>query len=78
MRSKLTLSIDKDTIRKAKSLAKKKDTTVSGMFTEFIELHSQIEAKLNALEKLSGIVDTDIAAEPDEDYGNKIWKKHGW
>lgn len=37
MRSKLTLSIEIETIRKAKTLAGKKETTVSAMFSDFIE-----------------------------------------
>jgi len=78
MRSKLTLSIDKQTIRKAKSLARERDSTVSQMFTDFVEQSSRIEEKLNALEKVSGIVDADLAAESEQDYKDKIHKKHGW
>lgn len=78
MRSKLTLSVDKQTIRKAKALAKERDSTVSQMFTDFVNRTSQIEEKLNALEKVSGIVDADLAAEPEQEYKDKITKKHGW
>jgi len=78
MRSKLTLSIEKETIRKAKSLAGKKETTVSAMFSDFIERQSKIDQKLQALGQLSGMIEKNLAAEPREVFGEKSWKKHGW
>jgi len=78
MRSKLTLSIEKETIRKAKSLASKKETTVSAMFSDFIERQSKIDQKLQALDQLSGIIEKNLAAEPREVFVEKSWKKHGW
>jgi hypothetical protein len=78
MRSKLTLSIEKETIQKAKSLAGKKETTVSAMFSDFIERQSKIDQKLKALAHVSGMIDKNLAAEPREVFGEKSWKKHGW
>ena len=78
MRSKLTLSIEKEIIRKAKQLAAKNKATVSAMFTDFVELRSQTEDKLQALHEISGIVDSNLAAEPGDEYQIRNWKKHGW
>lgn len=78
MRTKLTLSLESTTISKAKKLAKTKESTVSQLFADFILKQSQLEEKTKALEKVSGLVDMDLAAEPDEDYKNHQLKKHGW
>jgi hypothetical protein len=78
MRSKLTLSVDRQSVLKAKELAKKRNTTVSRMFIDFIDQNSRIEQKLNALNKISGIVDADLAAEPETEYNRHRQKKHGW
>lgn len=78
MHSKLTLSIEKETIRKAKIIAGKKETTVSAMFSDFIERQCKIDEKLQALEQVSGMIEKDMAAEPREEFGEKNWKKHGW
>jgi len=78
MRSKLTLSIEKKTIRKAKELAKKKETTVSQLFADFIEQNSRMEEKMAALQEVSGIIDQPVAAEPGEDYEEHVQKKHGF
>lgn len=78
MRTKLTLSIEKKTIRKAKALAKKRETTVSQLFADFIEQNSRIEEKLAALNEVSGIIDQPIAAEPGIDYEEHSRKKHGF
>jgi hypothetical protein len=78
MRSKLTLSIEKKTINKAKQLAQKRGNTVSKMFADFIEETSRIEEKMDALREVSGIIDLPEAAEPDQEYAGHIRKKHGW
>lgn len=78
MKSKLTLSIHKESIVKAKELARKRNSTVSQMVEEYIERTSKIEEKLQAKERISGIVDADLAAEEGEEYSKKIHKKHGW
>jgi hypothetical protein len=78
MRSKLTLSVDRQSVLKAKELAKKRNTTVSRMFIDFIDQNSRIEQKLNALNKISGTVDADLAAEPETEYNRHRQKKHGW
>jgi len=78
MKSKLTLSIHKETIKKAKALAKQRNSTVSQMVEEYIERTSRIEEKLRAKEKISGIIDADLAAEEGDPYSEEISKKHGW
>ena len=78
MKSKLTLSIHKETIVKAKELARKRNSTVSQMVEEYFERTSKIEEKLRAKEKISGIIDADLAAEEGEEYSKEIIKKHGW
>lgn len=78
MKSKLTLSINKETIAKAKKLADERNSTVSQMVEEYIERTSQIEQKLRAKERISGIIDADLAADEEEQYTKEIMKKHGW
>ncbi|NBC05298.1 MAG: antitoxin [Bacteroidetes bacterium] len=78
MKSKLTLSIQKETIAKAKELAKKRNSTVSQMVEEYFERTSKIEEKLQAIENISGIVEADLAAEQGDQYSKEIIKKHGW
>lgn len=78
MKSKLTLSINKATIEKAKNLAKKRDSTVSQMVEDYIEHTSRVEEKLRAKEKISGIIDANLAANEEVEYSNEVYKKHGW
>jgi hypothetical protein len=78
MKSKLTLSIDENVIQEAKEFAKKNDTTVSQMFTDFVESQNKVQKKLAALNKISGSITANIAAEDGEDYGDHLNKKHGW
>lgn len=78
MKSKLTLSIHKETIAKAKELARNRNSTVSRMVEEFIERTSRIDEKLRVKENISGIIDADLAAKKDDQYSNEIHKKHGW
>jgi len=78
MKSKLTLSIQKETIAKAKELAKKRNSTVSQMVEDYIERTSRIDEKLRAKERISGIIDADLAAEEGKEYSKEIHKKHGW
>lgn len=78
MKSKLTLSIDKETIAKAKELARKRNSTVSKMVEEYFECTSRINEKLRAKESISGIIDADLAAEEGDQYSKEIIKKHGW
>jgi hypothetical protein len=78
MKSKLTLSIEANLIQEAKELAKENDTTVSQMFTDFVQSKKKMQKKLTALNKISGSITTDLAAEDGEDYGNHLHKKHGW
>lgn len=78
MKSKLTLSIHKETIAKAKELARKRNSTVSQMVEEYIERTSKIDEKLRAIESISGIVEADLAAEEGDQYSKEISKKHGW
>ncbi|MEX0845259.1 MAG: DUF6364 family protein [Balneolaceae bacterium] len=78
MKSKLTLSIDEEVILQAKELAKEKDSTVSQMFTDFVESQKKMQIKLTALNKVSGSITSNIAAEEGEDYVDHLNKKHGW
>lgn len=78
MKSKLTLSIEVNVIQEAKELAKKNNSTVSQMFTDFVESQKKMQKKLAALNKVSGSITTNIAAEGGEDYGDHLHKKHGW
>lgn len=78
MKSKLTLSIHKETIAKAKELARQRNSTVSKMVEEYIESTSRIDEKLRAKESISGIIDADLAAEEGDQYSKKVIKKHGW
>ncbi|HET8865382.1 MAG TPA: DUF6364 family protein [Gracilimonas sp.] len=78
MKSKLTLSIEGEVIKQAKELAKKNDSTVSQMFTDFVESQKKMQKKLTALNKISGSITANVAAEGGEDYGDHLHKKHGW
>lgn len=78
MKSKLTLSIQKETIAKAKELAKKRNSTVSQMVEEYFERTSKMEEKLRAIENISGIVEADLASEEGDQYSKEMNKKHGW
>lgn len=78
MKSKLTLSINKRTIAKAKKLARQNNSTVSQMVEDYIEQASKIGEKLRAKERVSGIIDADLAAEEGERYSEEVLKKHGW
>lgn len=78
MKKKLTLSIEENVIQKAKELAKKNDSTVSQMFSDFVESQKKMQKKLSALNKVSGVITRNIAAEDGEDYGDHLHKKHGW
>lgn len=78
MKSKITLSIQKETIAKAKELAKKRNSTVSQMVEEYFERTCKIEEKLQAIENINGIIDADLAAEEGDQYSKEIIKKHGW
>lgn len=78
MKSKLTLSIEKEAIVKAKELARRRNSTVSQMIEDYIERTDQIDKKLRAKERISGIIDSDLAADADVTYSNEVNKKHGW
>jgi|AntRauTorckE6833_2_1112554.scaffolds.fasta_scaffold20115_4 hypothetical protein len=78
MKSKLTLSIQQEIIRQAKELAKENDTTVSQMFSDFVESKKNMQKKMASLNKISGSITSNIAAEDGEDYGDHLHKKHGW
>jgi len=60
MKSKLTLSVDKQTVKKAKKLAKKRNSTVSQMFTDYVELNSLIGEKLRALNSVETRLVNDV------------------
>ena len=45
MKSKLTLSVDKQIVKKAKKLANKRNSTISQMFSDFVDENSRIEEK---------------------------------
>lgn len=78
MKSKLTLSIEKETIVKAKELARKRNSTVSQMIEDYIEQTDQIEKKLRAKERVSGIIESELAADADITHSKELNKKHGW
>jgi len=78
MRSKLTLSVEEKTIRRAKILAKKRKSSVSRLFSDFIDESSRMEEKMSALKAVSGVIDLPAAAEPDNEYFDHAQKKHGW
>lgn len=78
MKSKLTLSINKKTIAKAKKLARQNNSTVSQMVEEYFERMSRIDEKLRAKKNISGIIDADLAAEEGDQYSKEVIKKHGW
>ncbi|MEX2478028.1 MAG: DUF6364 family protein [Gracilimonas sp.] len=78
MKSKLTLSIQEEIIEQAKELAKEKETTVSQMFSDFVESQKTMREKLASLNKISGSITSNIAAEDGEEYGDHLHKKHGW
>lgn len=78
MKSKLTLSIEKETIVKAKELARMRNSTVSQMIEDYIEQTDQIEKKLRAKGRVSGIIESEFAADADSTYSKELNKKHGW
>lgn len=78
MKSKITLSIHKETIAKAKKLARKRNTTVSQIVEDYIESTSKIDEKLREKEKISGIIDADLSADKRHQYLSDIYTKQGW
>ena len=44
MKTRITLSIDPETGERAKRLARERNTTVSGLFSEFVEAHAPDKA----------------------------------
>lgn len=78
MKSKLILSIHKETIAKAKELARKRNSIVSQMVEEYFERISRIDEKLRAKESISGIIDDNLAAGKSDQYSKEIQKKHGF
>lgn len=78
MKSKLTLSIEENIIQEAKELAKENDSTVSQMFSDFVQSQQKMQKKLSSLHKISGSITTNIAADEGEEYGDHLHKKHGW
>lgn len=78
MRSKLTLSIDEQTIAKAKSLAKERNRSVSDLFRDYIEQQGRIKDKLEALQRISGTVALPDNTETRAAYRSDLLKKHGY
>jgi antitoxin component of RelBE/YafQ-DinJ toxin-antitoxin module len=79
MNTKLTLSLDKETIEKAKEVSKKNGQSLSKLIEQYLKLLISKEEKpskyTSISEKLSGII-----AEPKEEYKSEkakhLLKKH--
>lgn len=59
MKTKLTLSVEKETLHKARTLSKRRKTSVSRLFEEFVEQQERIQplAQPHAvIDKLTGIL----------------------
>ena len=79
--AKLTLSIDEDTIAKAKNLAAKKGTSVSGLFSNFIAAQTRSEFKSAKPGRLTREA-TGIITSPDFDESevleSALLERHGF
>ncbi len=85
MKNKLTLTVKKDLIQKAKKIAKMRNISVSRLFEESIESNSQFEGMTEKQRNLSSLLDL-IEKNPQvkpkkrsdkELIKSKIRQKHG-
>lgn len=85
MKNKLTLTVKKDLIQKAKKIAKMRNISVSRLFEESIESNSQFEGLTEKQRNLSSLLDS-IEKNPQikpnkrsdkELIKSKIRQKHG-
>ena len=76
MNTKLTLSLEKEVIEKAKSYAKQHDTSLSALvenyFSRLTMEYKNNESTVGVVEEMSGIIDL----ENDYDYKNEIGKHY--
>lgn len=59
MKAKLTLSVEKETLHKARTLSKRRKTSVSRLFEEFVQQQDRIEPISEphaVIDKLTGIL----------------------
>lgn len=78
--SKLTLSIDKEIIKKAKKLAKEQGTSVSSMFSRLIQSMAKTNHQTPEIgpltRELSGIMNVPTKKSPDEILSESLLEKH--
>jgi hypothetical protein len=76
MNTKLTLSLEKEVIEKAKSYAKQHDTSLSALvenyFSRLTMEYKNNESTVGVVEEMSGIIDL----ENDYDYKNELGKQY--
>lgn len=62
MKTKLTLSVEKETLHKARTLSKRRKTSVSRLFEEFVQQQDRMQPVVkthDVIDKLTGILKDD-------------------
>ena len=80
MTAKLTLSIDKETIERAKVLSSRRGKSISKMVEEYLDSIAKAEEmKGSAVEQLAGILKSKVPASADwkDVKANHLKKKYG-
>ena len=70
---KLTLSVDERLIRRAKRFSKRNETTVSQLFSEFVQSLDEDRAGSSVVESLTGILSGELSR---EDYREHLREKY--
>ena len=60
---KLTLSVDERLIRRAKRFSKRNETTVSQLFSEFVQSLDEDRAGSSVVESLTGVLSGELSRE---------------
>lgn len=81
MNTKLTLSLDKDVIRKAKIYAQEKNVSLSFLIENYLqkiisEYSTEDLSKASIVNELSGIIDLDIEVDYQDEHRDYLIKKY--
>ena len=72
---KLTLSVDERLIRRAKRFSKRNETTVSQLFSEFVESLDEDRAGSSVVESLTGILSGELSREDYREHLRETYLK---
>ena len=79
--SKLTLSADKEIIEQARKIAREKNSSISAMFSQYIQAIADLEEYAQDLgpltKKASGIINLPEDKTDKELLDEALWEKHG-